>query len=200
MRVCVACGSEFKWQRRGPHFYCADCPHPTPTQRMAAWRARPENHERSLEVQRERRRNFPATDEELTHRAATRRASYQRLKVAGRLLSNLISDEKYAAMLAAQGGLCALCGLPERTKANNGSGDVRRLAVDHDHRSGRVRALLCARCNSAIGHLREDPNLARAVADYLERHAADEPQIGLGLDGHLVRDRLAAFVARGAVG
>lgn len=192
MRICEACGREFQWKRNGPHFYCATCSPPTPAQRMAAWRARPENHERSLVAQRERRKNFPATDDELSHRAATRRASYQRLRAAGRLLSNLISDEKYAAMLAAQNGRCALCGLPERTKANNGSGEIRRLAVDHDHRTGRVRALLCAHCNSAIGHLRDDPNLARAVAAYLDYHAEADPQAAL----HLVPERVAEFVAK----
>ena len=52
-----------------------------------------------------------------------------------------VSDEQYERLLAAQGGHCALC--PNEPK-------TRRLHVDHDHASGRVRGLLCHRCNRAI--------------------------------------------------
>ncbi len=45
-----------------------------------------------------------------------------------------ITDDGYAAMLAEQGGGCAICGSTPKT---------RRLHVDHDHASGRVRGLLC---------------------------------------------------------
>lgn len=47
----------------------------------------------------------------------------------------------YETLLEAQGGGCGLCGNPPKT---------RRLDVDHDHRTGRVRGLLCGRCNRAI--------------------------------------------------
>jgi Recombination endonuclease VII len=49
-----------------------------------------------------------------------------------------VTDEEYARLLAAQGGHCALC--PNEPK-------TRRLHVDHDHATGRVRGLLCHRCN-----------------------------------------------------
>jgi hypothetical protein len=52
-----------------------------------------------------------------------------------------VSDEQYARLLAAQGGHCALC--PNGPK-------TRRLHVDHEHRSGKVRGLLCHRCNRAL--------------------------------------------------
>ena len=42
-----------------------------------------------------------------------------------------------------------------------------RLCVDHDHLTGKVRGLLCIKCNSAIGELRDDPNLVRAAKVYL---------------------------------
>jgi hypothetical protein len=45
------------------------------------------------------------------------------------------------------------------------------LAVDHCHRSGRVRGLLCASCNTALGLLADDVNRIMAAAIYLERHA-----------------------------
>ncbi len=52
-----------------------------------------------------------------------------------------VSDDQYARLLAAQGGHCALCPTGPKT---------RRLAVDHDHATGRVRGLLCHRCNRAL--------------------------------------------------
>jgi recombination endonuclease VII len=54
---------------------------------------------------------------------------------------DLMTDDEYDAMLAAQGGVCAICGNAPKT---------RRLHVDHDHRTGAVRGLLCYRCNRAL--------------------------------------------------
>lgn len=71
-----------------------------------------------------------------------------------------ISLEEYRDMERAQDGRCAIChSLPGK----------RLLAVDHDHETGRVRALLCANCNTALGHLKDDPDLLRKAADYLMR-------------------------------
>jgi hypothetical protein len=65
----------------------------------------------------------------------------------------------------AQAGVCAICDLPERATRN---GVPKRLAVDHDHATGAVRALLCSRCNLAIGYMEDCPARLRAAADYLE--------------------------------
>jgi hypothetical protein len=59
-----------------------------------------------------------------------------------------VTDAEYARLLAAQDGHCALC--PNTPK-------TRRLHVDHDHATGRVRGLLCYRCNRAL------PNYVDAV-------------------------------------
>ena len=49
--------------------------------------------------------------------------------------------ELYDRLIAAQRGVCAICGAPPKT---------RRLHIDHDHRTGKVRGLLCQRCNRAL--------------------------------------------------
>lgn len=72
-----------------------------------------------------------------------------------------ITPEDYTDMFASQDGRCALCRNPELN---------RRLAVDHDHETGKVRALLCSRCNTALGHLRDDPALMIRAARYVVRH------------------------------
>lgn len=68
-----------------------------------------------------------------------------------------VSD--YDQMLVAQGGVCAIC------KKQCSSG--RRLHVDHDHKTGVVRGLLCGRCNPALGAFDDSPALLAAAITYL---------------------------------
>lgn len=82
-----------------------------------------------------------------------------------------ISEEVYNQMHQDQNGCCALCGRPE-TKTIRGV--VYRLAVDHNHATGKVRALLCNACNNAIGGLQDDPGLLRKAADYIDRFRSVE--------------------------
>lgn len=80
---------------------------------------------------------------------------------------NLTRDE-YDAMRQAQTGLCASCGRPE-TRTNLRNGDVLDLAVDHDHVTGQVRALLCSSCNIALGLLQDDPERIEQLLRYIQR-------------------------------
>jgi hypothetical protein len=73
------------------------------------------------------------------------------------------SEEQYEAMLEAQGGVCAICRLPDSAIAKT------VLCVDHDHRTGDVRGLLCNRCNTAIGLLRDDASIILAAMEYVRR-------------------------------
>lgn len=70
-----------------------------------------------------------------------------------------LSLDKYHAMRESQGELCAICGLYSE-----------KLRVDHDHDTGKVRALLCPTCNSGIGLLKDDPKVLVAAAHYIEAH------------------------------
>ncbi len=85
-----------------------------------------------------------------------------------RKLNYGLSQDQYDAMQLAQGGLCAVCRRPERTKHPQ-SGKVMCLAVDHNHETMKVRGLLCSKCNRALGWLDDDPLRIRALADYVER-------------------------------
>lgn len=78
-----------------------------------------------------------------------------------------ITKADYDKVLAVQNGVCAICNRPERDMRN---GKVKALAVDHDHRTGMIRGLLCAHCNQALGKMGDDPALLRAAADYIERY------------------------------
>lgn len=117
-------------------------------------------------------------------KAAQARAWYQANKeraLANRRRLQLDADfgitpEEYAAMLEAQGGVCATCGRPETTEQ---AGTLVRLSVDHCHTTGKVRGLLCHACNRSIGLFGEDVALMERAIEYLERHlAADHAGTG----------------------
>lgn len=73
-----------------------------------------------------------------------------------------ITTDEYDALLEKQGSVCAICRRPERSKSR--SGGVRRLGVDHDHETGRVRGLLCHGCNTSLGMLEQREWVAAAEA------------------------------------
>ena len=78
-----------------------------------------------------------------------------------------ITLEEYNAMTVQQGSVCAICKQQE-TKERNG---VRyRLAVDHCHKTGKIRGLLCFPCNSAIGKFEKRNVPISNVEEYLERY------------------------------
>lgn len=70
----------------------------------------------------------------------------------------------YDALLAAQDEKCAVC----KSECKTGN----RLAVDHDHVTGRIRGLLCLRCNTMLGQADDDPERLRAAARYLDGNAS----------------------------
>jgi len=59
-----------------------------------------------------------------------------------------ITLEEYNRILAVQNGVCILCG--KRTAYKNKG---RNLFIDHDHKTNRIRGLLCSRCNTMVGHI-----------------------------------------------
>ena len=78
---------------------------------------------------------------------------------------------KYQEMLLSQNGVCAICFRPETSVVN---GKIKPLAVDHCHNSEKIRGLLCARCNQAVGLLGEDVNVLSNAIDYLRKHSIDD--------------------------
>lgn len=79
-----------------------------------------------------------------------------------------IALEDFDAMLGHQHGLCAICGRPERRGIKD---SLAPLVVDHDHRSGRVRGLLCHSCNVSLAVV-ESPEFIAAAQAYLARSRA----------------------------
>ncbi|MEU0589915.1 endonuclease domain-containing protein [Streptomyces ardesiacus] len=76
------------------------------------------------------------------------------------------TEEKRRSDLGLASGNCSICGSAETVTR---SGRVRRASVDHCHRTGVIRGVLCSRCNAGLGMFEDDPARLRAAAEYLER-------------------------------
>lgn len=67
-------------------------------------------------------------------------------------------------MFVGQGGVCKICLRPPAPD--------RRLSVDHDHRTGAIRGLLCQQCNTLLGQVDDSQELLYRAITYLEEHKA----------------------------
>lgn len=77
-----------------------------------------------------------------------------------------LSESEYRELEARANGVCGICKKPPE---GDGRG-MRQLHVDHNHTTGKVRALLCKKCNLAVGYLEENAGRARDLAIYLDTH------------------------------
>lgn len=115
---------------------------------MQKYRTNPTVQEREAAYQRRWREDSPAKT-----KARDRRHNLKRYG---------ITAQEWEAKYIEQKGGCALCGCKENSNGH-------RLAVDHCHKTGAFRGLLCHSCNRAIGLLGDDPDRLREAAKYLEK-------------------------------
>lgn len=155
MQVCIDCDLEFAPPAHTglPPQRCMTCRETrkkaTDAAKAKRWReANPEQYIASSRRAHEKRKADPAW------RAYKNQA--EMLRKYGLTMAD------FDALLESQGGVCAIC-----KGDRNGPGS--RFHVDHNHQTGVVRGLLCGRCNTAVGLLQDDPNIAEAAAAYLRR-------------------------------
>jgi hypothetical protein len=151
--ACTDCRVEFAYEHKGGPIRqrCNDC---------KAKRKRATDSAKSL---RWRQANPERAREQFNRYNRKRLADpeYLRSQRDKALLRNYgITRAEFNALVEAQGGKCAIC-----RGDRIGPGLV--LHTDHCHETGRVRGLLCSRCNTAVGLLKNDPALADALAVYL---------------------------------
>lgn len=95
------------------------------------------------------------------------REIYQRANHKSNLHSRFgITVDEYDQLVALSDGRCAICGESESRD--------RRLSLDHDHRTGRIRGFLCSRCNLVLGQVDDDKSLLLSAVEYL-KFSHDEP-------------------------
>jgi hypothetical protein len=124
-------------------------------------RYRSNSKEYRAEWQRQWRKKHPEYDKEYNKKYRERHPRYnpdRRLKH-----EYGISLDEYDKMVENQEGVCAICKKPPIG---------RRLAVDHDHVTGKIRGLLCHNCNVSLGLLGEDSEAIKRLLDYLEKAKA----------------------------
>ena len=78
-----------------------------------------------------------------------------------------VSQDEYMEMLEEQDYVCAICGKPECLV--NPSGETRPLSIDHCHDTGKVRGLLCNRCNILLSRARDSVEILANAIEYLRR-------------------------------
>ena len=81
-----------------------------------------------------------------------------------------ITESQYNEMLASQNNRCAICETPADKQD-------RLMAVDHCHKTGVIRGLLCNSCNLGIGSFRDNPRLLQGAISYLSSFVEAENEI-----------------------
>ena len=150
-RTCKLC-NEYKdisnFQPQG--YQCRECRN---KKQRAYWAALPEDVRTTRQMGVEYQRKY-------------REINSERVKELSRKTHIMrkfgITIEEYDAMSSAQNGVCAICENPCATGY--------KLAVDHNHTTGKIRALLCKNCNTAIGLLKENTDTMTKAIKYLEFH------------------------------
>lgn len=91
---------------------------------------------------------------------------YEKVERAKRLKSYGLTTDGYNKLFSQQNGVCAICGQPE-TKKSFGK-HIRRLTIDHNHKTGKVRGLLCNGCNVGLGNFLDSVEFLLKAIKYLK--------------------------------
>lgn len=113
-------------------------------------------NEQTKEKDRERSQRYRAANKDASRRWQL--ANPDKVRNAHYLRTYGITLPEFLDMERNQKGVCAIC---KRDAAR---------CVDHNHKTGKIRALLCRKCNSGLGQFREDFSVLIRAADYVRRH------------------------------
>jgi len=174
MKTCAKCGLEKDLDAFDRHPSGKHGRHP----RCKEWRKseHKDYYENNKEKWVEREAAMRAADPEALKKknrdAATRyRANPNNTIYARHLMDKYgITVEQFEAMEKSQDGKCAICGGPPRGRAGKKG---KRFHVDHDHKTRKVRALLCFNCNAMLGNCFDEVEILEKAIAYLHSH---EPQ------------------------
>lgn len=120
------------------------------------------NRKEHPEIERERAKKYYDLHPEIVEERNRRRREEkcERVYEYNIKVNYGITLEEYDKILFNQNGKCKICG------KENGK-RYKRLHIDHNHATGKIRGLLCHSCNVAIGFLHDDPELLQRAIDYL---------------------------------
>ena len=179
-KICKNCGNSFTPSKNDHRIkFCSEkCRnvHRTNTNYMskyyennrAKWVDR-QNSESCKALKNKSRRIKYASDAEYRNRIKMRSNQYRKANPNVRINNDLkkygLTLDCYNKMLELQGFKCAICG-----RTDSGDSQSKRLYVDHDHATGRVRGLLCSQCNMGLGKFFDNTDFLRNAITYLEEN------------------------------
>ena len=152
-KPCRKCGKTERYLSGNKN--CVACSKENSKRRYDTGKAEEWNRANAEKVNAANRKRYHA----LTPEEKLKRNRAQHLALYGLTL------ESYDAMMVKQNNVCALCGCPETNPKK------RHLSVDHCHDSGKVRDLLCDRCNRGIGAFGDNIDLLEKSVIYLQKHS-----------------------------
>lgn len=165
-RSCSKCGQKTSAEKHRKYTsdtkYCPDCETQLPVEAFNRKLREPSGRQpicRTCASKRNKtwRAEYPELAKQRGAASRQRHRDYYRDRALRSTVG--ITLEHKQQMYAAQNGRCAIC-----------QQHFESLDVDHDHTTGKVRALLCNNCNRGIGHLQDKAEILRAAAAYLEEH------------------------------
>jgi Recombination endonuclease VII len=116
---------------------------------------------------REDRKNDPYKHREYNKRVRIKKGKNRSVEESCRIMHISIAD--YQQMVKDQNNLCAICFNPEKRMSRTGK-ETTRLAIDHCHKTNKIRGLLCHSCNTAIGKFNDNIQLMESAIAYLKKH------------------------------
>lgn len=157
-KLCTKCGkvksiSEFCKDKRaadGLTYWCKDCRNQHNREYL---KANPEKAKEHNDKWKERRKEYYKRPE-----------NAKKLRNSHLKRNFNITVEDYEKMFEDQNGVCAICGKPEICDRND------NLCIDHDHVTGKIRGLLCNKCNRALGYFLDDPKIILSAYNYLIKY------------------------------
>lgn len=123
---------------------------------------------RSKEAKAEYRKKYYAANREATLKQMQKYNTANREAIRTRVLKKNygLPLEVYNTLIDGQSFQCAICHAPDFTKG-------KPLYVDHCHKTGWVRGLLCYACNTGLGNFADDPERLQRAAEYLCFHSRE---------------------------
>jgi len=107
-----------------------------------------------------REKKYTGSKQERNRQAAATFYQRNKEKVSKKVFANRygISIEEYENLILSHCGKCAVCKKTDK------------LFVDHDHKSGKVRGLLCRKCNTGLGYFRDDVEILKSAIKFLRKN------------------------------
>jgi len=176
-KICLNCGEEFKPSKNDERikFCSAYCrlDHRNKNGYMPEWYQKNKAHVKAYtqlnyEDRNQARRERYANDEEYRQKQKNKAAKYNhshpRAKKDQHLRKSFgITLRDYEELLESQDRKCAICG-----RKDSGNTKSEYFFVDHNHKTGEIRGLLCSKCNFGIGQFNDDVDLLANAINYLK--------------------------------